>query len=342
MKKVAIGISGGVDSSVAAYILKKQGYEVIGVFLELGHPMPPHLPQVMKQIDVPWVKMPLKIPFSTAVIEKTLTMYKHGYTPNPCSICNRDAKMLGLFNAMKELDAHFMATGHYSRVVANNVYKISLLQRNSKNSKDQTYFLSLIDKNIVPYLIFPLGNMNKGEIYKIAAEIGILELIGKKESQDICFSKKMSDFLKHHLGEKTGDIILFPENTIIGQHKGVHLYTVGERLGAHPMSRERLYVIKKDTKTNTLYVAPKGYLLYNIVKLTEVNMFVENIPKGTDLFLQTRYRGPLAKVNSIDGNIIKLNDSIEATPGQIGAIFDKDGLLLMGGIIEGGDRVENL
>jgi len=338
-KTVALGISGGVDSSVAAYLLKKMGYNVIGIFLELGHPMPKHLPLVMEKLGITWIKTPLTISFSKAVIEKTLQMYKEGYTPNPCTICNRDAKMKGLYEAMKNLGADCMATGHYSQVAHKTPYGNALLKKDSDNPKDQTYFLALIDRNIVKHLIFPLNGMKKEEIYAIAEDIGILPLIGKKESQDICFSKKMSDFLKHHLGEKSGKVVLYPENIVVGHHRGTHLYTVGERLGAHPKTHERLYVIKK--KDNTLYVAPKTYLLKTTVKLFDINMFVDNLPpKG--LLLQTRYRGPLAEIKYIDGSIVKLENGIQATPGQIGAVFDREGHLLMGGIIEGGDNLENI
>ncbi len=338
-KTVVLGISGGIDSSVAAYLLKKAGYKVIGVFLQLGHPLPKHLPLVMEKLGIQWINVPLQIPFSTAVVEKTLQMYKDGYTPNPCTICNRDAKMKGLYETMKTLGADFMATGHYSHVSHETPYGTHLLQKDFLNPKDQTYFLALIDRNIVRHLIFPLSGMKKEEIYALAEDIGILPLIGKKESQDICFSKKMSDFLKHHLGESHGEIILYPENIVIGHHRGAHLYTVGERLGAHPKTHERLYVIKK--KDNTLYVAPKTYLLKTTVKLFDINMFVDSLPTE-GLLLQTRYRGPLADIKYIDGNIVKLENGIQATPGQIGAVFDRKGYLLMGGIIEGGDNLEDI
>ena len=337
-KTVVIGISGGVDSSVAAYLLKQMGYKVIGVFLDLGHPMPPHLPDVMKKLQITWVKRHLSVPFSTAVVEKTLEMYKKGFTPNPCTICNRDSKMLGLYETMKELKADFMATGHYSAV--GTKYGKHLLVKDFSNPKDQTYFLSLVKPEIIKHIIFPLNHMKKEEIYKIAESIGILPIIGKKESQDICFSKKMSDFLKHHLGQQPGPIILFPEGKTVGTHKGAHLYTIGERLGAHPTTRERLYVMKKEG--NTLYVAPKTYLLSNYISLFDINVFVETLPTDTTLYMQTRYRGPLSEVEYVVKNIVKLKEGLQATPGQIGAIYDKDGYLLMGGIIKGGESVETV
>lgn len=334
-EKVVLGISGGVDSSVAAYILKQQGYEVIGVFLELGHPIPQHLDELMKRIQIKWTTFPITPPFSKSVIEKTLQMYKNGLTPNPCSICNRDAKMWGLYMAMKELGASFMATGHYSSVFYKTPYNVPLLKKNFDNPKDQTYFLALIDKKIIGHLILPLSGLEKPDIYNIASKIGILDIIGKKESQDICFSKKMSDFLKGHLGEKPGDIILYPDNIVIGKHRGSHLYTVGERLGAHPKTRDRLYVIKKEN--NTLYVALRKYLMHKTIKIFEKNSFIDNIDGSqNNLLLQTRYRGPLVEVDKIKNNIIIVKESIEATPGQIAAIFTNEGYLIMGGIIEGG------
>ena len=331
-KTVLIGISGGVDSSVAAYLLKEQGYRVIGVFLHLGHPIPPHLDNVMRKIGVPWLEKELPISFSSAVIEKTIEMYKNGFTPNPCSICNRDAKMWGLYLVMKEMKGDFMATGHYSSTTY--AYGTYLLKRTLSNPKDQTYFLALIRKEIVPHLIFPLSGLTKDEIYDIAENIGIMNIIGRRESQDICFAKKMGDFLRHHLGERKGPVILFPEEKKIGTHRGAHLYTVGERLGAHPQTRERLYVMKKEG--NTLYVAPRRFLLKKTIKLRDINRFIDHLP-DTNLYIQTRYRGPLTAIEEIYRNIVKLKEGTIVTPGQIGAIYDEKGHLLMGGIIEGGE-----
>ena|GEM_PF-5968673 len=333
-KTVFIGISGGVDSSVAAYLLKEQGYRVIGVFLHLGHPIPPHLDDVMRKIGIPWIEKELPMPFSSAVIEKTIEMYKDGLTPNPCSLCNRDAKMWGLYLVMKEMKGDFIATGHYSNTT--HAYGTYLLKRTSSNPKDQTYFLALIKREIVPHLIFPLSTLTKDKIYGIAENIGILDIIGRKESQDICFAKKMGDFLRHHLGERSGPIILFPEGKKIGTHRGSHLYTVGERLGAHPKTRERLYVIKKEG--NTLYVAPRQFLMKKTIKLRDINRFIDPLP-DTNLYIQTRYRGPLSAVEEINGNIVKLREGTVATLGQIGAIYDEKEHLLVGGIIEGGENL---
>jgi len=318
-----------------AHILKEQGYEVIGVFLELGHPVPSHLNDLMNKLQIKWTTFPITPSFQESVIEKTLQMYKKGLTPNPCSICNRDAKMWGLYMAMKEFGANFIATGHYSSVVYKTPYNVPLLRKNFDNPKDQTYFLALIDKNIIKHLILPLSGLEKSDIYNIAREIGILDIIGKKESQDICFAKKMSDFLKGHLGEIPGDVILYPDNIVIGKHRGAHLYTVGERLGAHPKTKDRLYVIKKEN--NTLYVALRKYLLHKTIKIFEKNTFIDNIDNlKNNLLLQTRYRGPLVEINDIKDNIIIVKEAVEATPGQIAAIFTKEGYLIMGGIIKGG------
>ncbi len=225
-----------------------------------------------------------------------------------------------------------MATGHYSSTT--HVYGTYLLKRTPSNPKDQTYFLALIKKEIVPHLIFPLSGLTKDKIYGIAEKIGILDIIGRKESQDICFAKKMGDFLRHHLGERKGPVILFPEGKKIGTHRGAHLYTVGERLGAHPKTRERLYVIKKEG--NTLYVAPRQFLMKKSVKLRDINRFIDFLPE-TNIYLQTRYRGPMSAIEGINENIVKLKEGTVATPGQIGAIYDEKGHLLMGGIIEGGE-----
>ncbi|PIE48838.1 MAG: tRNA 2-thiouridine(34) synthase MnmA [Flavobacteriales bacterium] len=303
MKRVVIGLSGGVDSSVAAYLLKQQGYEVIGVFMKNWHDdsvtISNECPWLEDSNDAMLVAEKLGIPFQVLDLSETykerivnymFAEYKNGKTPNPDVLCNREIKFDVFLEKALELGADFVATGHYARknVFQKNGKTIYSLLSGIDTNKDQSYFLCQLSQEQLSKSLFPIGELTKAEVRKIAKEQDLVTA-EKKDSQGLCFigKVKLPEFLQQQLEPKTGEIVLIPnsfydnkpakvikqlnghdlaelsekfhykktDGTVIGSHQGAHYFTKGQRKGLGVGGfKEPLFVLDTDVKKNIIYV----------------------------------------------------------------------------------------
>ena len=356
MKKVVIGMSGGVDSSVAALLLKQQGYEVIGLFMRNwdsfidgeteGAPTTKEgiCPQEVDYNDAKKVcdKLGIKLyrkdfvkEYWDYVFTYFLDELKKGRTPNPDIMCNKYIKFDMFAKKAKELGADYIATGHYARI------KDGKLLRGIDDNKDQTYFLSQVSKEQLKNVLFPIGDLIKPDVRKIAEEYELITA-NKKDSTGICFigERNFTDFLKNYLPNQFGDIIDIETNKKIGEHIGLMHYTIGQRKGLNiGGSSDRLFVVGKDLNKNILYVCLSGnndYLISDSCIVEEVNWLEDKkIDKCTAKF---RYR---QKDNDVslkwldDGNIlVSYPQGVKSvTPGQA-CVFYLGDECLGGGIIK--------
>lgn len=285
-KKVLVAISGGVDSAVAAKLLIDEGYDVSGIFLnfwkESGEKNAENkCCSLEAQLDAKKVCLSLGIPFYTfnfsskfkkEVVDNFLSEYKAGRTPNPCVVCNKKIKIGGLLKYAKSLGFNYLATGHYVKV-ENVAGKYNMLKGVDRN-KDQSYFLYTLEQKQLKYLLFPLGKFKKPQVREIARKAG-LPVASKSESQEICFisGKRHNDFLKKYLKLKSGNIKLWPENKIIGEHQGLPLYTIGQRRGIDIGGTGPYYAAKFDHQNNDLYVVKN----FNDLILYDKEMLLGNL-----------------------------------------------------------------
>lgn len=350
MKKVAVALSGGVDSSVSAFILKQQGYEVIGLTLKLSsvdvcNPDVQVCCSTKDILDAKKVANHLGIPhfvldwqeiFKEKVIDHFIDQHLKGYTPNPCAICNRDVKtgLLAIY-AKKVLKVDYLATGHY--IKTSHLDGLKVLIRGKDKNKDQSYFLSLVDKEIINMLMFPVGELNKQEVRKIAVENGI-PVSQKQESFEICFTAGKEPYaylVENGIRMQEGDIV-HVGGKVLGKHRGLAAYTVGQRRGLSVPWKKPLYVIDKDPLKNQILVGEKEHLFTTHVEAEGLNIMVP-IEYWQDISVQGRYRQDPISVKSfeLDGNKIKVyfnQPQPRFAPGQILALY-KDDILLGGGII---------
>lgn len=347
-------MSGGVDSSVAAQLLKNQGYEVAGVFLHfwkdesVGAAKENRCCSLESQLDAKAVAdkigIPLYIfnfsePFKQAVVDNFLSEYESGRTPNPCVICNKQIKIGLLLKHARALGYDYVATGHYLRTKKVG-REYQLLKARDKN-KDQSYFLYTFSPEEVKHLLFPLGNYTKPQVRKLAAKFG-LKVAAKPESQDICFlSGDHNNFLKQHLGSKPGDIRILETNEKIGEHQGLFLYTIGQRRGLVGGTGP-YYVAKFDYKKNILYVVKNWneVILYQPGLVAQkVNWLNGRAPKRLlKCSAVIRYGHPAipctVELRTKFDYLVKFNKPQRAvTPGQSVVFYDKQ-KILGGGIIK--------
>jgi len=266
-KTVFVGLSGGVDSSVAALRLKKEGYNIVGVFIKVWHPDFLVCDWERERLDAMRVAAHLEIPFLTfdaeavykrEVADYMIAEYKRGRTPNPDVMCNRHVKFGAFLTFAKAHGADYVATGHYARVKKRKDGTVRLL-RGTDHSKDQSYFLWMLTQDELSNILFPLGASQKEEVRREAKEHG-LPTAKKRDSQGICFLGKidLKEFLSHYISEKPGEV-LDQTGNVIGCHDGAFFYTIGQRHGftvtAEQTKRAALYVIDKDLEKNTITVA---------------------------------------------------------------------------------------
>jgi tRNA-specific 2-thiouridylase len=274
MKKVVVAMSGGVDSSVAAALLKEQGYEVIGMMLRLwSEPgkedsnrccTPDSMGQarrVAAKLDIPFYVIDAKDVFRATVVQYFLDGYARGTTPNPCLLCNRQIRWTFLLEHALALGADFMATGHYVRRMKDQGGRMKLL-RAVDRSKDQSYVLYVLDQEKLARALFPIGDYPKTEIRQIAAKYG-LPTASRKDSQDMCFlaGEDYRNFLQRQAPEvlQPGQIVR-RDGQVVGEHNGLANYTIGQRKGLGAGSPVPLYVLGKDAGTNTLIVGAREEL----------------------------------------------------------------------------------
>ena len=335
-KIVVVGMSGGVDSTAAAYILKKDGYSVIGVTLKLIDTDSTtkainDAREVCNKLNINHYVFDLRKEFKDIIIDDFISNYKKGLTPNPCILCNKKIKF-GLFYklAKERFNADYIATGHYAKIKDNKLYLIK------DNPKDQSYFLYGIDKNILPHILFPLSNYkNKDEVRNIVKDI-LPTISIKKDSEDICFieNNDHNKFLNNYIKTIPGNITL-KTGQILGKHNGLYNYTIGQRKGLNISYKEPLYVINIDTSTNTLVVGPEKDLYSNILIATNINLLTDKLVE--DCFAKIRSRSKLTpvKVELLDNKLkVIFKEPVRAiTKGQSVVLYDSNDVCLGGGII---------
>ncbi|OHA20788.1 MAG: tRNA 2-thiouridine(34) synthase MnmA [Candidatus Taylorbacteria bacterium RIFCSPHIGHO2_01_FULL_51_15] len=367
-EKVFVGLSGGVDSSVSAALLKKQGHEVTGVFIKVWQPdffdctwKDDRLDamRVCAELGIPFIELDLEKEYRKEVVDYMIAEYKAGKTPNPDVMCNRFIKFGGFYKFARKKGAHFIATGHYARVETRE-FPISNFQFpknedfNIENSlkiencklkisrdlnKDQSYFLWQIRKEQLPHILFPVGGMKKTTVRKLAKRFGLITA-DKKDSQGLCFVGKvdMKEFLSHYIQPKKGKI-LDEKGSRVGEHHGAFFYTIGERIGG-VTSQKPHYVVGKDMRRNTVTVSrksPEGALERGVteVEIKNCNWLAEPI-EGKTYGVRTRYREALLNAALILHNskfLIRFTSSKSlVAPGQSLVLYDGD-ILLGGGII---------
>ncbi len=340
-KKVVIGISGGVDSSVAANLLQNEGFEVVGVFLDFWENEKSNsgfrsAKKVSKFLNIPLLKVDARKEFKKVIVNNFIRDYKRGETPNPCVWCNPNMKFKILINEMTKIGGDFVATGHYARLKKNGE-NFKLLRAKDK-TKDQSYFLYGLKQKQLKKIIFPLGSYLKSDVRKIARKIG-LSTAKRKESQDICFisDANFSDFLKMYIKNNKGDIIDMDGN-ILGRHYGLHFYTIGQRKGINIGGKGPYYVIDKNSKKNYLIVSNDRNNLYSDKFLIKkINWINKNLKLPLRVKLKIRYHSDfvygIIKEQESGGYLVDLEKRQKAiTTGQ-SAVFYLKNEVIGGGII---------
>ena len=353
MKTVVVGLSGGVDSSVSAYLLKKQGFNVKALFMQNWQSEPGEVctseidfkdaSEVCDKLDIPLHRANFSDEYWDRVFKNFLSEHKKGRTPNPDILCNREIKFKSFLDYAFNIGADFIATGHYARIVEQNNFKY--LARAKDIDKDQTYFLHEVSEKEFSKCIFPLSDLTKTEVRKIAEEQNLITA-NKKDSVGICFvgERNLKDFLNRFIAFKKGDIKDETGN-IIGEHQGSILYTEGQRQGlmiGGVKGKDELpwYVYKKDIPNNQIFVCQGGnnpLLMNNGLYLDDIN-WINNINYDYPLECKVQVRHQHTPVKSVlikDVNGIKVSfdEQIRAiAPGQ-SAVFYNDNLCLGGGII---------
>lgn len=335
MKKVIVGISGGVDSSVAAAILKQQGYEVIGVTFIFTDDFDTHdAIEVCKKLEIEHHIIDYRKIFKSTIIDNFINDYNNGITPNPCILCNREVKFNFLYQNMLKYNCDRIATGHYAKIIDNKLYKSEDL------NKDQTYFLAQLSREQLSKIILPLEGLDKDEVRKIAKEFGLITA-DKKDSTDICFiSNNFKEYISSTTKNNEGDVINIANNEIIGKHNGLSKYTIGQRRGLNiGGTQDRMFVVGKDVNKNILYIAlgdNNEYLYSDSCLIENLNWISDKIYNKCTAKFRYHQNDNDVDVEFIDDKhaLVKYPQKVKsATPGQA-CVFYKDEECLGGGIIK--------
>ncbi len=359
-ERVVVAMSGGVDSSVAAALLVEQGYEVVGVMLRLWSEVRPGLPslnrccsdeavedarRVASALGIPFYLLNVERPFKGQVVDRFIAGYAGGVTPNPCLYCNRHIRFGRLLNYALGVGASALATGHYARIrVAPDGRGYQLL-RGVDRAKDQSYVLHGIGQRELVHLRFPIGHLTKAEVRERARVLG-LPVAEKAESQELCFiaDDDYRRFLRDWAPEavRPGPILDRAGN-VLGEHKGLPFYTIGQRSGLGIAAREPLYVLALDPDRNAVIVGTRAELGGDELIATGVNWVSGSPPEGEiTVAAQIRYKGSAmaARVCSLPGDRAHVRFAQplrDITPGQAVVFYDGD-VCLGGGLIEPPDR----
>lgn len=340
MKTVFVGLSGGVDSAVSAYLLKKEGYRVVGVFLKAWEP--DFLPctgardrleamRVAAYLEIPFMTYDMAEEYKREVVDYFVEEYRQGRTPNPDVLCNRAIKFGAFWDRAKKDGADFIATGHYAQVkkVEGRRWKVEgkkprasafnlLTSRDSE--KDQTYFLWTLAQDDLAHALFPVGHLHKNEVRRIAKEAG-LPNAERKDSQGLCFlgHVDMEAFLKHYLPLKKGDVV-DEKGQVVGEHDGAWFYTLGQHL---PLSvGKKLYVVSKDMQKNKLTATSKmidvGRQSFELVR---TNWIREAPESGRGYEAEVRYHGE-RHAASILGDRVTFDTPVLAAEGQSLVVYN--------------------
>lgn len=347
-KRVVVAMSGGVDSSVAAALLKEAGYEVIGVTMQIWPPdkqafggccgleAVEDAKTVAYKLNIPHYVMNFRDIFAHRVIDDFCQEYSRGRTPNPCIRCNQYIKFDALLARTEELDADFIATGHYARIeqAADGYRLLKAVDR----TKDQSYFLYTLGQRQLQHLLLPLGDMHKTEVRRLAAELD-LSVADRRDSQDICFipDNDYRSFITEYIRLEPGDIV-DTNGRILGRHGGLALYTVGQHRGLGINPGRRLYVLKLDASSNRLIAGTEDELSGNMLFAGNLSWVAGEAPvEPANITAKIRYRSTGAAVQlhlrngTAEVHFQKPQRAI--TPGQA-VVFYHDEIVLGGGIIE--------
>lgn len=345
-KKVFVGMSGGVDSSVTAAILRRDGYDVTGVYMKNWSQDLPGMvctwrddyqdaKRVAVQLGIPFRLYDFETEYRYLVVDYMIDAYKEGRTPNPDIMCNQEVKFRLFLDAALADGADYIATGHYARITNG-----SLLAGIDKN-KDQSYFLYRVTSKALSRSLMPIGDFEKPYVRALAREFG-LSTAEKKDSQGICFVGKVGikDFLLHELGPQPYGPIVNQNGKEIGQHDGALFYTIGQRHGLQVGGGLPYYVIGKDMKHNIVYVTTDlqdDKLWSKKLSLTQLHWINEAPGQGRSYKVRARYRSDLVPIDTFKLNDdtceIELGEDIRAvTPGQSAVIYDDD-RVVGGGIV---------
>ncbi|HUR92328.1 MAG TPA: tRNA 2-thiouridine(34) synthase MnmA [Gemmatimonadaceae bacterium] len=350
--RVLCAMSGGVDSSVAAAMLVEQGYDVVGATMKLfchGTDVPDRpccsldsvndARRVCEQLGIPHYVINLEDRFGSDVIDDFVDEYSRGRTPIPCVRCNTFTKFRDLVRKADGIEARYIATGHYARMID------GALHRGVDDNKDQTYFMWGIDRSVLSRMLLPVGEMTKAETRAMARKLGLQIIADKPESQEICFvpdgdyMKILRERLPAGAPALAKGPIMTGDGAVIGEHDGYARYTIGQRRGLPGGFAEAIYVVAIRPRERAVVVGPREELLGRGVIAREVNWLADAPSPGTTVRVRVRHRAPLAsgELLRVDGNEIEiaLDEPVAAiTPGQSLAVYDDSAKLLGGAFIE--------
>ena len=343
--RILVAMSGGVDSSVVAALLKEQGHEVIGVTMKLWEGPEGEMPEtgcctasdsedarkVASKLDIPYYVLDYTESFSKNVVDNFIDMYAQGLTPNPCVECNRSVKFDHFLNQAKKLNCEKVATGHYAKIIKNEDFYE--LHKADYLDKDQSYVLHMLKSEDLENILFPLGEITKPEVRQIAARLG-LKTAFKKDSQDICFvgKKDYRSFVEKRIDLTSAGEIFDVNGNKVGNHNGIHEFTVGQRKGLPGGQATPRYVTKINVQNKNVIIGEQKDLLVESFIIEDVSI-VKDI-EYDNLTVQTRYNSEdlNCKINKISDNellVELLEPASSIAPGQFGVLFS--GTKVIGG-----------
>ncbi len=345
MKSVLLAMSGGVDSSVAALLLQKAGYVVVGVTFRMWEEAEEHgaekkdnaiyrAQSVCRQLNIEHFVEDLRKPFRSKVVDRFMADYIEGRTPNPCWHCNRVIKWASLMATADRRGLDLVSTGHYARIIDLDGKKT--LKMGICKEKDQSYYLSNLTQKELAKTILPLGEFTKSQVRTLAAR-NHLATADVKDSQDLCFlsDSDYRKFLREHSTRSImGGDIVDPSGRILGKHTGLIDYTIGQRKGIRIPEKERLFVIGKEVSTNTLIVAPGTAMGVVEFTIRNVNQLIDLEKKQYEVKIRYRSRLMAARVTENDEHwtITLERPARDVSPGQVAVIYDGD-LVVASGVI---------
>ena len=339
-KKIMVGMSGGIDSSVTAYMLQKDNYEVEGVYLKLHNRTDgyhernlSYIKDVAKFLNIKYHILDLADKFTSEIYDYFVNSYLEGTTPNPCVKCNKQIKFGEMLKFAKENNCTYLATGHYAKTDGKFIYEAD------DKTKDQSYFLSQVDKEALPFMLFPLSTYKKEDIVKFGASLdsAYKKITLKNESQEICFVENVyTDVIKRHANIDLPGKVLDTNGNVVGEHKGYMHYTIGKRRGFTVKGAHEPHFVKElNPKDNTIVVGKKEVLEINEVILNDLNMYVNDTTMQCGVKLRYRSQTTLCKVLIEDGKarVYLENPVFGVASGQLAVFYKNDKVLGSGWII---------